>query len=183
MLLSYFSTNRKGELYKTCDKCLEKNKQRKLKNKEKIKVSNLAYYDEKNKQRKLKNKEKIKISNLAYYDGVKNGASHKEKTRLNNMINGSRRSDIRKNIFDAVNFIDKEFLRSLIELQETKCAYCKIALKLDCEAFGKDLMSIERKDNSIGHIKSNCVLACWKCNDNRGKYHKNKSYDEYKSMF
>ena len=30
--------------------------------------------------------------------------------------------------------------------------------------FKDDLATIERKDNSIGHIKSNCVIACMKCN-------------------
>jgi len=32
-------------------------------------------------------------------------------------------------------------------------------------------MTIERMDNSIGHSKLNCVLACWGCNDERGKHY------------
>jgi 5-methylcytosine-specific restriction endonuclease McrA len=30
-----------------------------------------------------------------------------------------------------------------------------------------DRMTIERMDNRVGHIKENCVLACWKCNNQR----------------
>ena len=30
-----------------------------------------------------------------------------------------------------------------------------------------DLATIERLDNSIGHIKSNCVLCCMQCNKSR----------------
>lgn len=34
--------------------------------------------------------------------------------------------------------------------------------------FQEDLCTIERLDNNIGHIKSNCVLACYpKCNVRR----------------
>ena len=41
-------------------------------------------------------------------------------------------------------------------------SYCKVNLQYT--EYQDDLASIERLDNSIGHIKSNCVLCCLKCN-------------------
>ena len=52
-----------------------------------------------------------------------------------------------------------------------QCYYgdCKDAdglgpVNLQYTEYQDDLASIERLDNSIGHIKSNCVLCCLKCN-------------------
>ena len=37
-------------------------------------------------------------------------------------------------------------------------------VNLQYTEYRNDLATIERLDNSIGHIKSNCVLCCFKCN-------------------
>ena len=81
-----------------------------------------------------------------------------------------RQYDKMRNIYDADRFIDKCFLEGLVE-EYKQCYYgdCKDAdglgpVNLQYTEYQDDLASIERLDNSIGHIKSNCVLCCLKCN-------------------
>ena len=68
-----------------------------------------------------------------------------------------------RNIYDADRFIDKCFLKGLIE-DYKQCYYGDCKVNLQYTEYQDDLASIERLDNSIGHIKSNCVLCCLKCN-------------------
>ena len=77
------------------------------------------------------------------------------------MIHNSRIQDKKKDRYDADNFIDKCFLEGLFEDSKT-CHYCDVEFTYNelCNTF----VTIERLNNSIGHIKSNCVLACWYCN-------------------
>ena len=68
-----------------------------------------------------------------------------------------------RNIYDADRFIDKCFLEGLVE-EYKQCYYGDCEVNLQYTEYQDDLASIERLDNSIGHIKSNCVLCCLKCN-------------------
>ena len=77
------------------------------------------------------------------------------------MISHSRHADKKFNRYDADNFIDKCFLEGLFE-DSQNCHYCDIPFTYN-ERIGT-LVTIERLNNNIGHIKSNCVLACWDCN-------------------
>ena len=83
------------------------------------------------------------------------------KVTINNWITASRASDKKYDRYDANNFIDKCFLQGLVE-DYPNCYYCTIPLQHI--EFQDDLATIERIDNSLGHIKSNCVIACRKCN-------------------
>ena len=89
--------------------------------------------------------------------------NHEQKIEFiqKSMILNSRRADKKYDRYDANNFIDKCFLEGLFEDSEN-CHYCGVEFtyneKIDT------LVTIERLNNSIGHIKSNCVLACWDCN-------------------
>ena len=74
-----------------------------------------------------------------------------------------RQYDKMRNIYDADRFIDKCFLKGLIE-DYKQCYYGDCEVNLQYTEYQDDLASIERLDNSIGHIKSNCVLCCLKCN-------------------
>jgi len=86
------------------------------------------------------------------------------KLTINKMIKNSKKNDKKKNRYDADRFIDKCFLEGLVEEYPT-CYYedCKVALQY--VEYQDNLATIERLDNSIGHIKSNCVLCCKKCNN------------------
>ena len=80
------------------------------------------------------------------------------------MIRHSKEADIKKDLYDANNFIDYCFISSLVD-ESTKCYYCKVQMQFI--EYNSTLCTIERLDNKIGHIKSNCVLACRTCNVSR----------------
>ena len=88
------------------------------------------------------------------------------KVNIEQWIFSSRQYDKMRNIYYADRFIDKCFLKALIE-DYRQCYYgdCKVILQYT--EYRNDLATIERLDNSIGHIKSNCVLCCMKCNKSK----------------
>jgi hypothetical protein len=86
------------------------------------------------------------------------------KITISKMISHSKQKDIKYNRYDVNKFIDKCFIESLIK-ESTKCFYCKVQMQFI--KYQNDLCTIERINNSIGHIKSNCILACLKCNNLR----------------
>jgi len=83
---------------------------------------------------------------------------------INNMLYTTRMFDKQKKKFDKNQFIDKQFLSNLLNLYEN-CFYCNCKLNFDKK--NPNLATIERLDNSLGHIKRNCVIACFKCNVSR----------------
>jgi hypothetical protein len=84
------------------------------------------------------------------------------KLTINYMVHNSKIADKRSNRYDQTNFIDKCFVKNLIEDCEDKCYYCKCELQYI--NFTSNLATIERIDNKLGHIKGNCVIACKTCN-------------------
>lgn len=84
------------------------------------------------------------------------------KVTIKRIIDGSRQTDKKYNRYDPDNFIDKPFLTHLIN-QRKKCYWCECELIYD-EKYASNLGTIERLDNSLGHVKSNCTLACFSCN-------------------
>ena len=87
------------------------------------------------------------------------------KKTISRFINCSKSSDKKYNRFDIVNFIDPAFCKLLIEECEDKCCYCRV--ELEYIHHQSNLISIERIDNSLGHIKSNVKIACFSCNLSR----------------
>jgi len=83
------------------------------------------------------------------------------KVSIRRWIIHSKESDKKYNRFDVDRFIDKCFLKELVR-DYPNCYYCKIELQYI--EYNDTLATIERLNNSIGHIKSNCVLCCKKCN-------------------
>ena len=77
-----------------------------------------------------------------------------------------RQSDKKNNRFDTDHFIDTDFLRGLVEDYEY-CYYDDCKVKLQFMEYRSDLGTIERLNNSIGHVKSNCVLCCKNCNNKK----------------
>ena len=87
-----------------------------------------------------------------------------KKVTIIEWILNSRRCDKKYGRYDADRFIDKCFLKGLVEDYEN-CYYSDCNVKLQYVHFQDDLATIERLNNNIGHVKSNCVLACLKCNN------------------
>ena len=85
------------------------------------------------------------------------------KVNIEQWIFRSRQYDKMNNIYDADRFIDKCFLKGLVE-DYKQCYYGDCEVNLQYSEYQNDLATIERLDNSIGHIKRNCVLCCLKCN-------------------
>lgn len=57
---------------------------------------------------------------------------------------------------------------SLLLVSKLKCYYCKENVKLIYKYIRDNKQwTLERIDNKIGHIYSNCVIACLKCNIQR----------------
>jgi hypothetical protein len=86
-------------------------------------------------------------------ENVKVKAHRKDPSRVAKFIlHDSRHSD-RKRSFE--NDLTLEFVKSLIS---TGCSYCgEVELR----------MTLDRVDNSVGHVQSNVVPACIRCNYTR----------------
>ena len=141
-----------GNILKTCIKCRNSIKNSRIKNK---------CIHKKNKHRCVecdghdicihkKRKEYCKI------------CGDEMKITIKTMLVCSKNSDKKYNRYDVVNFIDKCFVKNLIEDCNDKCYYCKCDLQYIIRQ--SNLATIERIDNKIGHIKSNCVISCYHCN-------------------
>ena len=81
-----------------------------------------------------------------------------------------------RNIYDADRFIDKCFMEGLVE-DYKQCYYGDCEVNLQYTEYQDDLATIERLDNSIGHIKSNCVLCCLKCNLSKKSEKKSSAHE------
>ena len=84
---------------------------------------------------------------------------------IRRMIIGSKKQDKKLNLFDELNFVDYLFLKNLINNCNNKCYYCSCVLQY--KYYNNTLGTIERINNNLGHIKSNCVFACRNCNCSR----------------
>lgn len=94
-------------------------------------------------------------------------------------LKGSRANDKKKDIYDEDKHITVKQCYFLEEQQENRCYYCQCYMtKLMSNMTSTDA-TIERLDNNIGHQLSNCVLACWRCNNSRSN---NWSSDDFKYM-
>lgn len=88
------------------------------------------------------------------------------KVTIKNMINGAKSKDKKINRYDIVNFIDYCFIENLLD--DYKCCYyedCKKELQI--VEYNQSLATLERINNNLGHIKSNCVICCLECNAKR----------------
>ena len=57
---------------------------------------------------------------------------------------------------------------------DVNCAYCKKETNIlpSCKTDPMQF-TLDRIDNTISHIPTNCVISCWKCNEKRGKAYYN----------
>ncbi len=181
MLLSYFDVNKNtGMLKKSCKKCLERAKMGRERNKcphgrerkhcKECGGSSICEHNRIRSQCKDCNGSQI-CEHKRRRNQCRECMNREQKIEFiqKRMISNSREKDKKYNRYDADHFIDKPFLEGLFEDYEN-CHYCDIQFTYNelCDTF----VTIERLNNSIGHIKSNCVLACWDCN------HRHQSRDD-----
>lgn len=84
---------------------------------------------------------------------------------IERIYRASKFADKKYNRFDIVNFIDRDFCQLLIEESNDKCCYCLV--ELEYVEYVPTLLSIERINNDIGHIKGNVKIACLSCNQKK----------------
>jgi hypothetical protein len=154
----------------------EKLKERRLQNKEKLKVNYKNWYD-KNKEKKKEyvtewikeNKEHINEYRRNYYREVIS-LKLKSTYAMKNKLKSYKESDF---IYNRDFDIDEEYVIDLLEKCDYKCENCNIKLKMEwIENYDKQQFSVNRIDNKIGHIKGNCNITCWGCNDFLGRTQK-----------
>ena len=88
-------------------------------------------------------------------------------TKFKHMINHSIQADTKSNRpYDRPDYIDELYLNYLWSEQGKRCHYCKCEMTLDFNATNRNptQISIQRLNNDLPHIKTNCVLACFLCN-------------------
>jgi len=81
------------------------------------------------------------------------------------ILASSKQKDIKYNRFNSNEFIDYPYVKSLIQNCDNSCYYCNVNLQFTY--FNQTLGTIERLNPKLGHIKSNCVIACHSCNISR----------------
>ena len=135
---------------KNKDKIAQQKREYREKNKDKIEQYNQEYYE--------KNKAKIQ-QRAKEYKKAKGIIKMKLKDYKENDKKHNREFDI-----------DEDYVILLLQKQNNICNRCKKQVKLEWEdAYDKEQFSINRLDNSIGHIKSNVEMTCWGCNDRLGQ--------------
>lgn len=190
--LDHFSINRKGVQYKCCNNCRKGGK-----NYESRKENFKTYY-QKNREDKLEygnnryaNK---KDEAKAYFQANKQAICEREKkyretereTNIDFNIKYKLYSHIsndRKKIADFAltdDYIDLEWVKKELESCRYCCHYCQQKLKTTgYEPYDDQQFSIDRIENSWGHVKDNCIISCLKCNLDRN----DMIYEDFKAKF
>ena len=88
---------------------------------------------------------------------------------INNKLNGYKIQDIKRTLYDKNEFIKFADIIDLIVSSDLICCYCKKEIFLLYKNVrDKFQWTLDRIDNSIGHIKPNVVVSCLNCNLSRG---------------
>ena len=91
---------------------------------------------------------------------------------IGHILRASKYEDKRRGQYDKANFIDYKFVKELIDNCRDKCYYCECDLQY--VNYVGNMGTIERLSNDLGHIKSNCVIACRSCNQSGGSAYRDE---------
>jgi hypothetical protein len=69
----------------------------------------------------------------------------------------------KKREYDEENYVDLRFVLGTYKSQGGKCKRCEHEIILDYNPKDELQYSINRIDNKLAHIKSNCELTCLTC--------------------
>jgi hypothetical protein len=85
---------------------------------------------------------------------------------LNQKIKNHIKADIKYNRhYNEDDYITIEYAKEMLIKCNNKCSLCNIELKLtNFEFQDKQQFSIDRIDNKLAHIKTNCQITCCHCN-------------------
>ena len=78
--------------------------------------------------------------------------------------------DMKNRIYTDENFIDTKWIETRIATKGFKCEMCykDFEIFIDGDNNVNSNMTVDRLDNSLAHIKTNCQLACLICNVSKG---------------
>ena len=84
------------------------------------------------------------------------------------IVRDSRTTDALKGReYDPTEYVDTPFLISLQQKQRNKCHHCGIFMNWLERRSQRNGLTLERLDNALPHVRSNCVLACKSCNSQK----------------
>lgn len=63
--------------------------------------------------------------------------------------------------------IDIQWIKDQCLAQQNKCAHCQEDLSFEMRPGNFQKPSVDRIDNNLGHLKSNCLITCINCNIRR----------------
>jgi len=94
-------------------------------------------------------------------------------SQIQQKLSGYKYQDLENELYCPEKMIDKPFVLDLFLRCQGKCFYCKEPVLFVYEFVREPKQwTIERIDNSMGHIKDNVELACLSCNlRRRTMYH------------
>lgn len=119
-----------------------------------------------NKDYLLNEKNHISMINQIFLNETFVGSKTVRK-ELQKKINSYKQQDIKKNK-NSDGVISYEDLVEKIVVSKLHCYYCKQKMLLLYENNRDEKQwTLDRLDNSIGHIKDNVVISCLKCNMER----------------
>jgi len=86
--------------------------------------------------------------------------------RFYNLVGNSKVGDLKARRYDKENHITSKYLRELKQECGEKCSYCGCELDWSNQQHIRrsKQVTLQRKNNKLGHIKGNCVYACFECN-------------------
>lgn len=98
--------------------------------------------------------------------------------QIKNKISAYRSQDTRKGLLNPIDLVDVRTAIELLYAAENKCFYCKSPVRILYEnTRDPKQWSLDRIDNSLGHIKRNLMIACLDCNlRRRTMYHERYAY-------
>ena len=81
---------------------------------------------------------------------------------LGHKIYGHKTADRKANRpFSEEEYVTPEYILELLDQQDACCAKCQ--QPMDFSKYSDSLVSINRKDNKLAHIRGNCEIACVSC--------------------
>ena len=148
----------KERVVKSCVKCREVQKK----------------YADKNrgKEKEYRNDNADKLKHLYQANRDKQKKENPLHIKVKYMVCDSKRNDKNRNrTYEENDYITRSFLKEMWVKQNGVCYYkdceCKLLLEFNKDCRNPNQISIQRLDNNIAHIQSNCVLSCFNCNVKR----------------
>jgi DNA polymerase II small subunit/DNA polymerase delta subunit B len=103
--------------------------------------------------------------------------------RIYNLVGNHKNSDIVKGIYEKENHITTQYLLSLKNYNGDKCYHCRCELDWGDEKHLRrnKQVTLQRLDNTKGHVKGNVVYACFECNVKKRMENKQTIIDKFET--